>query len=271
MQTAIILIVGGLSLVAGLVLGILLQRRRGAVRESRLVNEWEDRVCDLEDERRLLEKLNAELVARAAAAEQPDEERHRAQRELAEKVAELKTRLQQAADQQQALIEKNAQRQQQVARLKDELTKWEQRVPPLIEKFRERDREAQRLARRLEEAEERIRLYETQPSFDETRFDAVRPGDIAGMDAPSNQPMLTVVRGGAATARTMVIETEAELTDIRGIGPATCKSLAAHGVTSLIALLELAPEQIEVIGEDIKGFASRYPDWAEQARSLLES
>ena len=146
--------------------------------------------------------------------------------------------------------------------LEGELGKWQERLPPLIEKFREKNAEADRLQRRLDEAEHRLSLHEAQPAYDETRFDPMKPGDLDGIDAASNQPLLQVVANDEPSAGI-------ELTDLKGIGPAIDRTLKEHGIATVDALLAMSEDDISALSEHIKGLASKYPKWVEHAREML--
>ncbi|MEM8682611.1 MAG: helix-hairpin-helix domain-containing protein [Pseudomonadota bacterium] len=262
-----------IALFAGLAVGWLLRGRRTRDEKQAITETWREQLDIRDSEHKRLVEQNQTLMAQIQTLKSSSDQRSdelRAAQSSSEALGKRFEKLQQSHNR---LTLKNQELESaagkptegQAARiewLESELEKWQERLPPLIEKFRERNADAERLERQLEEAEHRLRLHEAQPSYDETRFDPVKPGDLDGIDDASNQPLLQVVANDA-------VPVNVSLTDLKGIGPAIDRTLRENGIESVDDLLAMSEEDIETLSEHIKGLANKHPKWAEQARELL--
>ncbi len=272
MLTPVAIILALLALVAGVAGGWLLRARRARDEKLAITETWREQVDMRDTESKRLSEQNQSLMAQVqemkAGADQQTEalrEARSANEALGERFEKLQQSHNRLTIRNQELESSTGGAPDQSARvewLEGELGKWQERLPPLIEKFREKNAEADRLQRRLDEAEHRLSLHEAQPAYDETRFDPMKPGDLDGIDAASNQPLLQVVANDEPSGGI-------ELTDLKGIGPAIDRTLKENGITTVDALLAMTDDDISALSEHIKGLASKYPKWAEQAREML--
>lgn len=262
-----------IALLVGLAAGWLLRARRSRHEKQAITETWREQLDIRDSEHKRLSEQNQSLMAQVHEMKSGSDQRVeelRAAQSSSEALGQRFEKLQQSHNRltirNQELEAASGQpsngQSARIEWLESELAKWQERLPPLIEKFRERNADAERLERQLEEVEHRLRLHETQPSFDETRFDPVKPGDLEGIDDASNQPLLQVVANDAEPA-------EVRLTDLKGIGPAIDRTLKENGISTVDELLAMTDEDITAMAEHIKGLANKYPKWAEQARELL--
>ncbi len=263
----------GIALFAGLAGGWLIRARRAREEKLAITETWREQLDIRDGEHKRLAEQNQSLMAQVQELKSGSDKRVeelRAAQSSSEALGQRFEKLQQSHNRltiRNQELESVADRpsDSQAARLEwleSELAKWQERLPPLIEKYRERNADAERLERQLEETEHRLRLHETQPSYDETRFDPVKPGDLDGIDNASNQPLLQVVANETAPA-------EVRLTDLKGIGPAIDRTLRKNGISSVDDLLAMTDDDIDAMSEHIKGLANKHRKWAEQARELL--
>ncbi len=216
-ESAILILIIVVALVAGLVIGWGIRGRRAETEKAAINAGWSEQFDAQRSEHERLVEQNRGLMqqnsqyqasnrdSKMRAAELSDalkeafERRDELQRQIKDIRGNLESALAARSQLESDIAHRAAevdvtaialkQRDERIALLTKELKGWQERVPPLIEKFRARNEEATELAAELAAARERIEALEEMMGSDQTRVEPLDRAALGEDINASNEPL----------------------------------------------------------------------------------